>query len=49
MGILLYITQIYCIIEIALGFGGRGEAVNASGCGPDIGGFDSHRPPHINT
>jgi hypothetical protein len=27
-------------------YGGRGEVVNASDCGSDIRGFDSHRSPH---
>ena len=27
-------------------FGGCGEVVNASDCGSDIRGFDSHQPPH---
>ena len=28
-------------------FGGCGEVVNASGCGPDIRGFDSLQPPYF--
>ena len=27
-------------------YGGCGEVVNASDCGSDIRGFDSHQPPH---
>ncbi len=27
-------------------YGGRGEVVNASDCGSDTRGFDSHRSPH---
>lgn len=30
-----------------LAYGGRGEVVNTTGCGPVIRGFDSHRSPQF--